>query len=113
ALLQAVLVPVQQMPADVRSREQRRDLLRILLGDVAPEDLAEGDRETLPHPEEAVHHGPQETRRPGRGLRWAAHDPPSERRSGSPRGAPVNSGHSSASTATVPAPMTSAARPLL
>src|SRR3989442_679934 len=47
ALLQPVLVPVQEMAAHVRAVEQRRDLLRILLRHVWTEDLPEGDREAL------------------------------------------------------------------
>src|SRR5207249_2923248 len=42
ALLQAVVVAIEQVASDVGPGEQRRDLLRVLLGDVPPEDLAEG-----------------------------------------------------------------------
>src|SRR4029453_11985358 len=59
-------VPVQQMAADVATRGRRLDLLRVLLGDVAAEDLPEDG----PHPP-----GDRRRRRTGRprGTSFVAH----------------------------------------
>src|SRR6185503_12212489 len=105
ALLQPVRVLVQEVAPDVRPAEQRRDLLRILLGHVAPEDLAERDREPLGD----LDHGPAERPgdpdlSPGRCRRLLAHRFASASTFGarSPdRGGPTNSGRSSVMTATV------------
>src|SRR5205823_1656415 len=51
AFLEPVLVAVQQVPPHVRARRRRHDLLRVLLGDVATEDLAERDGEPTRDPD--------------------------------------------------------------
>jgi len=42
-------VTVQEVPADVAPRRRLDDLLRVLLGDVAPEDLLEDRPHALQH----------------------------------------------------------------
>ena len=70
ALLEAVLVPVQPVAADVRALGDRRDLLRILLGVVGAERLLE-DRAPCPwrSPTAASQDGPAGSRRCGRSRR--------------------------------------------
>src|SRR6266516_2109061 len=56
ALLEAVLVLVQQVPADVRPFGRRRDLLRPLLGVVLAERLLEHGRHAL---RDGAHRAPE------------------------------------------------------
>src|SRR5205085_5298124 len=107
ALLQPVLVPVQEVPADVGPGRHWPDLVRIALGDVAPEDLPERDGEPLGHPESALEDGPAGpgpiVRRGPLAHRLASVSP------WAARGPPTNSGPISSSTTTVPAPVRRAA----
>src|SRR5205085_6587190 len=73
ALLQAVLVLVEQMAADVRSRRRLHDPLRVLLGDVAAEGLLERHAEAAREASEDAAAG---LRLRGRGARGRLGLPP-------------------------------------
>ena len=93
------VVAVQPVPPDVAPRRGRLDLLRVLLGDVAPEDLLE-DR-----PHAARRSRPCRTRRSrfGRSALALGHGART-----SSRGRRVNSGQSRATATSAPKPIANA-----